>query len=468
MGIVLVLLVTAVLFIKRSEDSSTPSAWAPTVAPVATFVAAHQGLPFKNPVTVHQVPASAYAKELARNGVASTSTQQQEVTDTLAQLRAVGLVGADADPAKVLAALGADAPPAFFSAKDNAIFVNDSAPPLTTRVALAGALAHVLEAQWFGYRGTDPADLGANPLGSVAEGDAQTMQQEYIAQLSAADAAAYRQEQAAASGTGASSLPGAVAALHEAPVQFGTRFVRVARLVGMMAGVDRAMEVSPASDQQIFDPFQYVNATQPLQVDAPPVPPGAKQVATGELGATLWYLMLASHGRPIDALDAVDGWAGDRYTSYRLGNGTVCTDINFRGASDTATASMLVALGAWQRALAPGQATVTQNGLELVVHACDPGAKAKASGDRSVADLALPLTRTDIAADLYDKGKHTPNGPNGPVYTPDQARCVGDAVVHQLSEAELERYPSKSALTARLVALALPGCMDASSSPSTP
>ena len=333
---------------------------APTVAPVATFVAAHQGLPFKNPVTVHQVPASAYAKELARNGVASTSTQQQEVTDTLAQLRAVGLVGADADPAKVLAAL------------------------------------------------------------------------------------------------------------HEAPVQFGTRFVRVARLVGMMAGVDRAMEVSPASDQQIFDPFQYVNATQPLQVDAPPVPPGAKQVATGELGATLWYLMLASHGRPIDALDAVDGWAGDRYTSYRLGNGTVCTDINFRGASDTATASMLVALGAWQRALAPGQATVTQNGLELVVHACDPGAKAKASGDRSVADLALPLTRTDIAADLYDKGKHTPNGPNGPVYTPDQARCVGDAVVHQLSEAELERYPSKSALTARLVALALPGCMDASSSPSTP
>ena len=75
-----------------------------------------RGLPFKNPVAVHAVSASAYAAELARNGVASPSTQQQEVATTLAQPRALGLLNGDVDPAKVVAALGATAPPAFSSA----------------------------------------------------------------------------------------------------------------------------------------------------------------------------------------------------------------------------------------------------------------------------------------------------------------------------------------------------------------
>jgi hypothetical protein len=471
MGIVLVLLVTTILFIKRDQGASTPDAWAPGVGTVAAFVSTSRGLPFKNPVAVHAVSASAYAAELARHGVASPSPQQQEVTTTLAQLRALGLLNGDVDPAKVVAALGASAPPAFYSARDGSIYVNDAAPPVSARVALAGALTDVLQAQWFGYPGTDPAMLGANPRGSVAEGDARSIQHDYVAQLSTADAAAYHREQAGAdgSGSGAATLPGVVAALHAAPVQFGTRFVRVARLMGKMAGVNRALQVPPASDQQVFDPFRYVDATQPLVVDAPPVPPGAKPLATGELGTTLWYLMLANRMRPIDALDAVDGWAGDQYTSYRLPNGTVCTDINFRGANDSATASMLVALGKWQASLPDGQTAVAEKGLQLAVHACDPGPKSTTGVvDHSVPLLALPLTRTDIAANLYDKGKHTPNGPNGPVYTPEEARCVGNAVVHELSLAEVEGYPATSASTARLIALALPGCLDPSGSSVTP
>ena len=470
MGIVLVLLVTTILFIRRDQGTSTPSAWAPGVGPVAAFVSTNRGLPFKNPVAVHAVSASAYAEELARNGVASSGTQQQELTTTLAQLRALGLVDGDVDAGKVVAALAAAAPPAFFSPRDGSIYVNTAAPPVSTRVALASALTDVLQAQWFGYPGTDPAMLGANPRGTVAAGAARSIQHDYVAQLSAADAATYHQEQAAAgSGSGAATLPGAVAALHAAPVQFGTRFVRVARLMGNMAGVNGAIQVPPASDQQVFDPFRYVDATQPLVVDAPPVPPGAKQLATGELGTTLWYLMLANRMRPLDALDAVDGWAGDQYTTYRLANGTVCTDINFRGANDSATASMLVALGKWRQSLPHGQSSVTENGLQLLVHACDPGRTATTgTTDHSVPLLALPLTRTDIAANLYDKGKHTPNGPNGPVYTPDEARCVGNAVVHELTLAELEGYPADAASTARLVALAVPGCRDPSGSSSTP
>ncbi len=104
------------------------------------------------------------------------------------------------------------------------------------------------------------------------------------------------------------------------------------------------------------------------------------------------------------------------------------------------------------------------------MHACDPGRTVdhRHSPTTRCPLLALPLTRTDIAANLYDKGKHTPNGPNGPVYTPDEARCVGNAVVHELSLAEVEGYPATSATTARLVALALPGCLDTSASSSTP
>jgi hypothetical protein len=113
MGIVLVLLVTTILFIRRDQGTSTPSAWAPGVGPVAAFVSTSRGLPFKNPVAVHAVSASAYAEELARNGVAPTSTQQQEITNTLAQLRALGLVNGDVEAAEVVAALGAAAPPAF-------------------------------------------------------------------------------------------------------------------------------------------------------------------------------------------------------------------------------------------------------------------------------------------------------------------------------------------------------------------
>jgi hypothetical protein len=54
------------------------------------------------------------------------------------------------------------------------------------------------------------------------------------------------------------------------------------------------------------------------------------------------------------------------------------------------------------------------------------------------------------------------------VYTPEEARCVGNAVVHELSLAEVEGYPARSASTARLVALAVPGCLDPSASSVTP
>ena len=164
--------------------------------------------------------------------------------------------------------------------------------------------------------------------------------------------------------------------------------------------------------------------------------------------------MLANRMRPLDALDAVDGWAGDQYTTYRLPNGTVCTDINFRGVTTAPPRACSSCSGKWQASLPDGQTAVAEKGLQLAVHACDPGPRSTTGVvDHSVPLLALPLTRTDIAANLYDRGKHTPNGPNGPVYTPDEARCVGNAVVHELSLAEVEGYPATSASTARLVAL---------------
>jgi len=131
--------------------------------------------------------------------------------------------------------------------------------------------------------------------------------------------------------------------------------------------------------------------------------------------------------RPLDALDAVDGWAGDQYTSYRLPNGTVCTDINFRGANDSATAGMLVALGKWQASLPDGQTTVTEKGLELAV--------------QRVLDFK---TRSKIVVLLTDGDSN--------VHDIDEDTAIDDAVtsVETVSTAHAQRW------TARVIAYTWP------------
>ncbi|MET0275369.1 MAG: hypothetical protein ABW211_00825, partial [Acidimicrobiia bacterium] len=127
------------------------------------------------------------------------------------------------------------------------------------------------------------------------------------------------------------------------------------------------------------------------------------------------YLLLATSGDTVAALDAADGWGNDAMVTFTRGD-TTCIRVNFVGATPAASSNLHDALNGWA-ALRPKSATVTVNGDTTTLASCDPGAAAVDPGNAPMTALTAATVRNGLLSEAIGAlGEKT-------------ASCVVDKVV---------------------------------------
>src|SRR5262249_16931146 len=157
---------------------------------------------------------------------------------------------------------------------------------------------------------------------------------------------------------GIEDVPPVMRVLFESPYAFGEGLMAALLLDGGPARIDQAFEQPPTSEEQLLDPFTFLDGDQPIDVATPTLGPGETEVDSGDLVAITWYLLLAQRLDLRTALDAVDGWGGDSYVSYRSQDRS-CIRAAFQGDDPVETDQMEGALTGWADARPPDTAQVT-------------------------------------------------------------------------------------------------------------
>jgi len=431
--VVAALVAGGLVWANRDNGPSHPSAWDPRVAPIANWVAKHRGLEYKQPVFVDFLTPAQYTKragggnEGTGGASASKKQQQDELDRQLAELRAFGLVEGKVDLKKADTDLNDSGTLAYYSPQEERIFVRGTSMTPGLKVTLAHELTHVLQDQHFDLKRLDKLpSTQRTALRSLAEGDARRIEHLYVKSLSSADRKSYQDAEAKESKDALNkldkSVPPALIALFGAPYDFGTEFVDLLDHQGGNTEIDKAFEKPPKSDEQLFDPFTYLDHDDPRDVKAPPVPKGTKHLDEESVGATLWYLILATRMDPKVALAAADGWGGDRYVEYQR-KSTVCIVDQLKGDTAKDTDEMGKALAELPEKLV----SVKRQGDALIATFCDPGQNHEL-GIPNVATqvIGLPVLRSQISISALTQGA-----------TRKQSQCYGEALVNRLDVAQL-------------------------------
>ena len=300
------------------------------------------------------------------------------------------------------------------------------------RVTLSHELVHVLQDQHFDLEKLTKLPEGqAETARAMAEGDAERIEDRYVATvLTSEERQAYEAESAksgdAAKGTIDQKVPEALTASFAAPYIFGPALIAYLNARGHNTAIDDAFRDVPG-DKALYDPIDRKNwtATKPLELD---VPKGAKKVDSGSFGASTWYLMLASRIDPHEALRAVDGIQTDGYVTYKQ-SGKVCTELKGRVPDSTDALMLTQAVAKWvdqSRGSSHSAYKPDEEVVDLV--SCDPGANAKTTGSGASVDLfVMPVARTQTYVQLVDAGASAP-----------VAHCLAEKLVEKFTIDQLK------------------------------
>ncbi len=423
---ILFLLVVSIAFavVDSAGSKSYPAAWDPRVVRLARFATQERGQGFRHPVPVHFLSASAYADEVRRE-----SDRVRISDDDLAEqdqaLRALGIVQRTASAPVNRADLDG---PVFYSFAKGALYVRGST--ITPRMAplVVAQLDHALNAQLYGRSSLDGGARNGFLGWATMDASGWAASSAYVAQLSKEERATYDAAKPLAGPKAPTSLDGVLAA---APRTFGDLFGQVLYQGEGWPVIDRALQFVPTADAQIFDPYRYLDGDRGLHVDPAPLGDGEKRLSETTLGATRLYLVLANQIDPHLALAAADAWSGDTMTTFRK-DGRVCVDLRVRGAADSDRGVLERAAQTFVSTIGSDWVQTRTDGDVVVLRGCDPAAGAGGQ-DRSATTVLVPLLRTKLAADLYDRTKDIPNGVNGPILSIAQTRCVAQHVIDSLS-----------------------------------
>ena len=410
-----------------------PSSWDPRVAPIADWVAKARQLDYDHPVEVQFLSEAEYRKTATGGGdaVAEGTDEAASAGDTVAQLRALGLVAGQVDLRKANNTLSDSATLAFYDPESKKVFVRGTDMTPALRVTLAHELTHVLQDQRFDLqRIGDLPDGQASTLRALAEGDATRIEERYAKEvLKPAERAEY-ETSSKSSGQEADQaiedggVPPVLLAVFGAPYVLGPELVSYLDDTGGDEAIDKAL-ADPPGEQVLFDPT--VNGTpaardEPLKVAAPA---GTEKIEDGEFGPTAWYLLLAARMEPTTALQAANGLGDDGYVVYRK-DARVCVQARAGGDTPADVTELSDALQDWVGQSPDGTASVQVVDRQVRFESCDPGAAAKAVGKVSIDLLQLPVLRTELYRQVTESGLN-----------PTQATCFADGILERVTLAQI-------------------------------
>jgi hypothetical protein len=446
------IVVTAVVVVAtRHHGLSHPSKWDPRVLSIVQFDQKTRQLNYKHPVYIEFLTPHQYTivSEGGAQNAKPDPNERRQADQEVGQFRALGLVQGSVDLYAADREVADDGTLAFYDPDTGRVYVRGTKFTPELRVTLAHELTHALQDQYFPIKSIENMDENDDTTyRSVIEGDAVRIQNQYVDHaLSKADKATYEKEQDADSNQAETklekSVPDVLLADQQVPYIFGESFVDIVHKERGYPGVNSALAVPPLSEQQIVDPFDYIDDVKPKHVAPIALPKGATELDRGTYGSVRWYLQLAERIDPRKAMTAaIDGWGGDTMLTYEQ-HDQVCVQATFEGTDAAASQTMATDLKAWAASMPSGVASTSTSGDLVSFKSCDPGPKAKLHvTGRSTDSLAYPATRDQIIDESLTDGA-----------TRQQSVCYANAVVNALTLPEITDQTGAFEKTAKFQAV---------------
>lgn len=419
----------SVALVGPSDLATHPDAWDPRVAALAAFVEEERGLRFENPVFVDFLPEDEFRSEVTASEGDLTVEDRADIEQGVRLLRATGLVTGDFDLLESTNQLSGEGVLAYYDPDRERITVRGTELTVGKQLTLVHELTHALQDQRFdlsrlGMLDTDGENVA---LLTLVEGDAIRTETAWADQLPDVERRALEGESVEeVAEADISGVPGPLLALFSAPYALGGPLVDAVMEERGRQGIDAALRDPPTSEEHLLDPFTYLDGDEPVPVAAPSIEEGDILVESGDFGALTWYLVLAEHLDPRQALGAVDGWGGSSFTTFERG-GRTCVRSAFRGDTPIDTDEMAAALDAWVQTVPGNRASVSRPEAVVQLETCDPGTDGPAAPEGGAGDaLIYPVTRTYFALNAMQSGAPRP-----------VARCVAAAFVRGFTVEEL-------------------------------
>ena len=412
----------------RPDGPRYPDAWDPRVADLAEFVARERRLDFDHAVFVDFLEEEAFRAKVVAGEEDLTVEDRVDLEEGARLLRATGLVPGSFDLLESSNQLTGEGVLAYYAPMEERITVRGTELSPGLRATLVHELTHALQDQRFDLArlGQLPTDTANNAFRAVVEGDALRVERAWSEQLAPAERKALEAERVSeVDGARVAGVPGALTAFFSAPYLLGPPFIDVVISERDQAGLDQALREPPTTEEQLLDPFAYLEGDQGLDVAAPAPAEGAPVLEEGDFGALTWFIVLAEHLDPRQALAAVDGWGGDAYIVFER-KGRACLRSAFLGDDGAETDEMEAALVAWAAEVPATGASATRSGDTVVLESCDPGPDGGAPGGGAENAVVYPVTRTYLTLGALAGGVPT-----------EKARCIGTAFVQALPVEEM-------------------------------
>ncbi len=425
--------------VRFEEKKPYPDAWDARVLPLVGFVERERGFTFAHPVFVDFLAPSEYSERIRSDDDLLGAEDEEELLQWEAMLRAFGLIAADVSLLDTVNDITDAGTLAYYDSGEDRITVRGTELTPKLRATLVHELTHALQDQTFDLNRFKEDDEEAthgqmNAFHALVEGDADRIEVKYVESLTDEE----QDSVVAASDDAASAVEEApseaLAALFSVPYALGDPFVDLLHTVAP-SKIDEAFGIPPRSEEQILDPFAYLDGDQPRAVPTPDVD-GLEVVDEGDFGAATLLVVLAERIDVRQALAAVTGWGGDAYAVFHR-EGNVCARVHVVGDTPTDTDELDGALRAWAEAVTTGTVSVTRTGEFVAVESCDPGSRATPGSGRSLEALDLASARSWIASASVEDGAQW-----------GEARCYATGVVNEVDVEEIQRGPSRRVLAA--------------------
>ena len=351
----------------RNGAPSHPAEWDPRVAPIADFVSAERSLQWVHPVYVDFL-AEADFVALFDQPTTPLSDEAEAAARTSSLLYDAFGLAVDYDPTQGDSTVSAVTTLGFYSLTSDRVIVRGDQLTPAVRVVLAHELTHALQAQHF-----DLATGGENDLEvrSIVEADALRVEDVYIDTLPADEQAAANQANSLAPDAeqGLSDVPWAVVEQRYAPYILGPILVSDVFAAEGNAGVNQLI-LTPPTEEILLNPWLYGDPGQePLAVTVE-VPLGNVVIDEPQAFSQLDALVMLDAWLPwSQAREALNGWAGSGYTSYKR-ESTVCftATVTFDDSADRFAA----AITTWAKASGSSATPVTIVN-DVTFEACNRG-----------------------------------------------------------------------------------------------
>ena len=332
---------------------------------IERFVERERGLKFKHPVKVALLSRRAFLKKLHGSQGQPKPAEVEQLTSTLA---ALGLISPRLDVVKAFKTAYDAGTLGFYDFKDKRLYVRGTRATPGARAVLSHELTHALDDQWFGlYRLKLQKDNQEKELAftALSEGDAERTRVDYEATMTKADK--QRAEHEEGSQSKPPHVPETVLILIGFPYIVGPNFVKALVAHNGNSAINAAFRSPPVDSEQLIDVQAYFSHDQPKHVATPHA--DGVRVDHSDLGFIGLLLALERHVGPNLARQAVAGWGGDQYATWRAGDHRWC--LRDTVVTDYAAASQILdnALHKWV-ASSHGRARLESTGARTTFVSC--------------------------------------------------------------------------------------------------